>query len=87
MSITADEARELIKTDDDYLKHLEELKKSGEASINTAIHLKRRYAYTQLHRNNQSHWEDIITYWRGLGYIVTYRPNAGGEMVPSRMEW
>mgnify|MGYP003135295754 CR=1 FL=1 len=87
MSITAKEALELIKNDGVYLKQLEELKLLGDRSIASAIHLKRRYADTGLHRNNQGHWEDITMYWEGLGYTIKYRPNAAGEMVPKRMEW
>ena len=87
MSITAKEALELIKNNDNYLEELEELKILGDRSIASAIHLKRRYASTSLHRNNQSHWEDITMYWKELGYKIVYEPNAAGEMVPKRMEW
>tara|TARA_R100000951_G_scaffold42132_1_gene35489 strand:- start:469 stop:732 length:264 start_codon:yes stop_codon:yes gene_type:complete len=87
MSITAKEALELIKNNDNYLEELEELKILGDKAIASAIHLKRRYAYTGLHRNNQSHWEDITMYWEDLGYTIKYSPNAANEMVPRIMEW
>lgn len=87
MSITADEARELMKNDDNYLKDLDELKRCGEISIKTAIKMKRRYTSTHLHANNQNLWEDITTYWKDLGYNITYKSNRVGQMIPSRMEW